>query len=142
MTAVGVCRARGRPCDECPWRLDVPRGAYPVIPRALNEQAAVAQGHVPLGAPLVACHKSPVGRDVICAGWLAVEGHSHLGVRLLVIAGRILATALEPGPGWPALVASVGEMVQRHPATAARGAHAATRSQAGGGRTRGDDRRR
>ena len=99
MTAVSACRARGRPCDECPWRLDVPRGAYPVIAGALHGQAPVAQGHAPLGAPLVACHKSPAGHDVICAGWLAVEGHNHLGVRLLVIAGQILAVALRPGPG-------------------------------------------
>lgn len=69
------------------------------------------------GAPLVACHKSPAGRDVICAGWLSVEGHNHLGVQLLVIAGQILAVALRPGPGWPALVASLAEMVARHPAT-------------------------
>ncbi|HEV7805464.1 MAG TPA: DUF6283 family protein [Solirubrobacteraceae bacterium] len=120
MTAANVCRVRGRPCDECPWRLDVPAGTFPVIAGALDEQAPVAQGHVPLGAPLIACHKSPVGRDVICAGWLGVEGHNHLGVRLLVIAGRILATALEPGPGWPALVSSVREMVERHPARGGR----------------------
>ncbi len=112
--------ARQRPCDQCPWRRDVARGAFPVIPGAYAEQAPTHQGHVGLDAPLVACHKTPVARSKACAGWLAVEGHNHLGVRLAIAEGRLPGEALSAGDGWPELVANAAEMVERHPPVPAR----------------------
>lgn len=49
------------------------------------------------------CHKAPEGRDRACAGWLAVEGGSHVLVRLAVLSGRLDPAALSPGPDWPEL---------------------------------------
>ena len=55
-------------------------------------------------------HKTAEGKDLACAGWLAVEGVDHLGVRLAVITGALPGEALHPGPGWPALFDSFEEM--------------------------------
>jgi hypothetical protein len=50
------------------------------------------------------------GREQACAGWLAVAGYGHLGVRLAVAMGRLPAGALEPGEDWPGLYASYDEL--------------------------------
>ncbi|WP_241031712.1 hypothetical protein [Rhodococcus koreensis] len=36
---------------------------------------------VEVGGAMFACHKSPEGAEEACAGWLAVAGVEHLGVR-------------------------------------------------------------
>ena len=61
---------------------------------------------------MFACHKSAEGKEIACAGWLAIEGHDHLGVRLAVVSGRIPGEALEPKPAWPGLFGGYDEMVQ------------------------------
>lgn len=68
------------------------------------------EAHPGLYAPLFACHKSAEGREIACAGWLAVEGRNHVGVRLLVAVGRIAAWQLSPVAGWPELFGSFEEM--------------------------------
>ncbi len=59
---------------------------------------------------MFACHKSPEGREEACAGWLAVCGIEHLGVRLAVLTSRLEPEDLRPGKDWPALFASYAEM--------------------------------
>ena len=39
----------------------------------------------------------------LCAGWLAVVGWHHLGIRMKLIAGRLPEQALVAEPDWPAL---------------------------------------
>lgn len=63
-----------------------------------------------MGAPMFACHKSREGRDLACAGWLAVEGHGHVGVRLAVAHGQLRPDALSPGAGWPELYDCYAQM--------------------------------
>lgn len=94
-----------RPCSECPWRLDQPAGRFPACRYdALRDTSAGPRGEsAPLGAPLFACHKTAEGREIACAGWLAVEGHRHVGVRLAVATGRLDPATLEPAPDWPPL---------------------------------------
>ncbi len=53
---------------------------------------------------------TPEGEERACAGWLAVVGREHLGVRLAVITGRLPAEALDPGPGWPELFSDYRQM--------------------------------
>lgn len=93
-----------RPCTECPWRLDQPTGRFPA---ARYEQLRATSGgpgrEVSLGGPIFACHKTVEGRDLACAGWLAVCGAQHLGIRWAVATGRLPAGALEPGDRWPPL---------------------------------------
>lgn len=96
-----------RPCRDCPWRLDSPPGQFPLerfeALRSTSDQSG-------LQAPMFACHQSAEGRDVACAGWLATEGHNHLGVRLAVALGRLNPVALRPRAGWPRLFSSYATM--------------------------------
>jgi hypothetical protein len=65
---------------------------------------------VSIGAPMFACHKSPEGREEACAGWLAVCGIEHLGVRMAVLAGRLDPEHLRPAEDWPELYDSYDQM--------------------------------
>ncbi|WP_374106484.1 DUF6283 family protein [Janthinobacterium sp. NKUCC06_STL] len=56
-----------------------------------------------LGASMFAYHQSKAGADLACGGWLATVGHRHPGVRLAVAMGRLNASLLRPGEGWPEL---------------------------------------
>lgn len=62
--------------------------------------------------PMFACHKTVEGREQICAGWLAVAGWEHLRVRVMVLEGKVLGTALQPGPDWPELFDTYEEMAE------------------------------
>lgn len=63
-----------------------------------------------LCAPIFACHATPEGGERACAGWLAVAGRDHLGMRLAVASGRLDPTALAPPEEWD-LYDSYEEMV-------------------------------
>lgn len=102
---------RRYPCAECPFRRDTMPGQFPACRyEALQATAGKPGAEVPIGAPLFACHKSPEGREEACAGWLAVCGVEHLGVRIAVLAGRIEPENLRPPGGWPELYESYDEM--------------------------------
>ena len=99
------------PCNECPWRRDTPPGKFPEHRyEALRNTAGTPGRERPLGSPMFACHKSPEGREAACAGWLAVSGIEHIGIRLAIVTGRIPASVLQPGDGWPELFDSYDEM--------------------------------
>lgn len=102
---------RRRPCAECPWRRDVAPGQFS---QARFESLTATSGspgqEAPIGAPMFACHKSPVGSEEACAGWLAVAGHQHLGVRFAVVEGRLDPDSLSAPEGWPPLFDSFEEM--------------------------------
>jgi hypothetical protein len=55
---------------------------------------------------MFACHKTAEAKEIACAGWLAVAGWEHLGVRLAVITARLPRDALNPGDDWPDLFGS------------------------------------
>lgn len=107
-------RAAKAPCSECPWRLDQPVGRFAAERyEALRSTSAGPRGEsAPLGAPLFACHKTAEGREIACAGWLAVEGCGHVRVRLAVAQGDLCQTVLEPGEGWPPLYGSFDELAR------------------------------
>jgi hypothetical protein len=113
-------RHAARPCSECPWRRDQPVGRFPACRYdALRDTAArPGGGSAPLGAPMFACHKTAEGREIACAGWLAVEGARHVGIRLAVVSGRLDVEALTPThEGWPDLYRSYGDLAQANGAT-------------------------
>ena len=104
-----------RPCANCPWRRDSPAGEFPAERYDALRTTAGAPGHeAALDAPIFACHKSEPGRDRACAGWLAVAGIDHLGVRLAVVLGRLPAEVLRPGGDWPELFDSYGAIAARN----------------------------
>ena len=101
----------GKPCGECPYRRDQPPGRFPPERfEALRATRGLPGREAGLTAPIFACHKSVEGRDIACAGWLAVDGAQHLGMRLAVAMGRLSASALGPQDGWPELYSSYEEM--------------------------------
>jgi Family of unknown function (DUF6283) len=107
-----------RPCggeQPCPWRRDAPPGQFPPERyEALRATSRRPDGHgaadAPLGSPMFACHSTREGADRACAGWLAVEGWGHLGVRVAVLTGALPQCALVPGPDWPPLYGSYDEL--------------------------------
>lgn len=107
---------RSYPCHECPWRRDVEPGQFPAsryeqLRNTCEQQGEQAGFH----NPMFGCHKGTPGdqeSDLACAGWLAVEGAGHLGVRLAIVRHELPAEALSPGPGWPELFGSYKEMAR------------------------------
>jgi hypothetical protein len=107
-----------RPCggpQPCPWRRDAPPGQFPPERwQALRATSRRPDGHgsadAPLGFPMFACHATHEGADRVCAGWLAVEGWGHLGIRLAVLTGALPESALAPGVDWPPLHGSYEEL--------------------------------
>ena len=77
--------AMSRPCPECPWRTDVPVGRFPPE-RYATLKSTCEQG---LDNAVFACHKSNLGEERACAGFLLVEGQNNLRVRLAMIGGRL-----------------------------------------------------
>lgn len=71
-----------------------------------------------LTTPRFACHQSRDGEEFDCAGWLAVYGHRHVGVRFAVMTGRLPMEALEPDADWPELHASFSEVIEKLRVTA------------------------
>lgn len=59
---------------------------------------------------MFACHKTAEGKEQACAGWLAVAGVEHIGIRLAIAQGRLDPAVLSPGDGWPELFGSFEEM--------------------------------
>lgn len=102
---------RRYPCAECPFRRDTRPGMFPACRyEALRETVGRAGAEAPIGAPMFACHKSPEGHEEACAGWLAVAGVEHLGVRMAVLTGRLEPEDLRPKPGWPELFTTYDEV--------------------------------
>lgn len=103
-----------KPCDECPWRKDQPAGRFPPERyEALRPTSQTrASGTAPYGAPMFACHKTAEGKEIACAGWLAVEGAGHLTVRVAVVQGALDQDALSIGEDWPELHESFAELAR------------------------------
>lgn len=105
---------RRYPCRECPFRRDVEPGQFTAERfTALADTVGRPGAEAHLGAPMFACHKTPEGKEQACAGWLAVCGSEHIGVRVAVAWGELPAESLAPGDGWPELFTTYDEMAER-----------------------------
>ncbi|MDW9600164.1 hypothetical protein GOA86_17560 [Sinorhizobium meliloti] len=74
---------RREPCEECPWRSDVPTGVFPA--EAFRHSASTAYDMAP---NTFACHMSGRDKPATCAGFLISGATHNLGIRLAIIAGR------------------------------------------------------
>ncbi|MGW5688825.1 DUF6283 family protein [Nonomuraea sp. NPDC003754] len=87
-------------------------------------------------APRMACHKDQPDTAHpfrLCAGWLAVVGPEHIGVRMSLLHGRLPGGAVDPDRcHWPPLHASLPELLARRDAQLA--ASPARRDTGGGTR--------
>jgi hypothetical protein len=66
-----------KPCDECPWRRDVPTGKFK--PQRFRDLAETAYD---MAGKIFACHKSPEGREFVCAGYLLQASAHNLTLRM------------------------------------------------------------
>jgi hypothetical protein len=111
-----ACR---KPCPSCPWRRDQDATAIPGFKLDLAEDlagtCASTQGgvSVELGKPMFACHQSRPDEEIVCAGWLAVEGADHVGARMNVALEEWSPDALRPGEDWPELHGSFAEVIEK-----------------------------
>ena len=102
---------RRYPCAECPRRRDAEPGQFPACRYdELRATAGKPGAEASPGAPMFACHKTAEGREQACAGWLAVTGYEHFGIRLAVLRGELPGSVLSPGEGWPDLYDDYDEM--------------------------------
>lgn len=111
------CSRVRKPCPSCPWRVDQTAEDIPNFSLELAENLE-RTCHQDFGAPIFACHQSREGEEFACAGWLAVYGYDSIAVRMMVIAGRIPAEALQPGEDWPELEPSFEDVIEKLRATA------------------------
>lgn len=107
-----------KPCESCPWRQDATASDIPNFDVGLAERLAATcpdeRGFGPdYGAPWFACHQSRDGREIPCAGWLAVAGRTHPAVRLAVRQGRVNPQALDAGEDWPALHQNYQDVLEK-----------------------------
>lgn len=78
-----------RPCNNCPWRVDAPRGYWD--PQHFVDIWQHCQDD---GPNFMLCHKAltlpePAQKDVPCQGWIRVMGFGAIGVRLLALREQI-----------------------------------------------------
>lgn len=82
-------------CAKCPWKRDVdPRTIPNGYSRALHKRLSctIAEpGSLRSATSMMACHESPIGREVVCVGWLVHQlgPGNNIGLRLSVLSGKI-----------------------------------------------------
>lgn len=98
MTAKTTVKLR-RPCENCPWRVDAPRGYWD--PQHFVDVWRNCQDD---GLHTMLCHKSTVlpekdRGDIPCQGWIRVMGFDAIGVRILVRHGQATFEEVEDQKG-------------------------------------------
>lgn len=93
-------------CNKCPWKVstnphEIPNGYS--VDKHRELESTVASGPSSLWCPelrIMACHDSPVGREVPCVGWLVNQmgPGNNLGLRLAVLSGQIDGDVEIDGP--------------------------------------------
>lgn len=90
-----------RPCSNCPWRVDAPRGYWD--PQHFVDIWQQCQDD---GTHVMLCHKSNALPEedrskVPCQGWIRVLGRDAIGVRLLLMRGTAAIEEVEDLEGPP-----------------------------------------
>lgn len=100
-----------RPCSNCPWRVDAPRGYWD--PQHFVDIWRNCQDD---GMNVMLCHKSsalPKAQrgDIPCQGWIRVMGFDAIGVRLLAMSGKVTCEEVNDRGG-PKLFGSFATMMR------------------------------
>lgn len=66
-----------QPCAECPWRLDAKPGKF--SKQRFIDLAGTAYDLAPT---IFACHMSPEGGEVACAGFIISQGAHNMALRM------------------------------------------------------------
>ena len=79
--------AKEGPCNDCPWRKDAPKEHW--HPEHFEDIARTCRGD---GMATMLCHKSAAEgctTNMVCAGWVASQGPESIGVRILIMEGKV-----------------------------------------------------
>jgi hypothetical protein len=100
-----------RPCDNCPWRVDAPRGYWD--PQHFVDIWRNCQDD---GTNVMLCHKSNAlsedrRSEIPCQGWIRVMGFDAIGVRILVMRGQATLEEVDDKDG-PALFPTFAAMMR------------------------------
>lgn len=87
--------ARKTPCEQCPWRTDVPTGVFPAL--AYVESAPTAYD---MADETFSCHMAGAEHPATCAGFLLRHSYHNLSVRLALIGMRLDLSKITDG-GFP-----------------------------------------
>lgn len=100
------------PCNGCPWRTDT---AMSIDVEEAEKVCGSPERPLMPGDAMMPCHKKyPDADQYLCAGWLALFGWHHIGVRLMIGSGVIPPEALEVNPDWPPLHPDVQSIKEAH----------------------------
>lgn len=83
---------RREPCEQCPWRKDLPTGVFPA--EAYRQSASTAYDQA---FNTFACHMSGSKNPATCAGFLLQNADNNVGVRLMAMDGRIKGPITDGG---------------------------------------------
>lgn len=86
---------RKSPCEQCPWREDVPTGVFPA--EAFRESAHTAYD---MSLSTFACHMAGPSTPATCAGFLLRHSENNLQIRMSRMLGRFDDNGLNDG-GFP-----------------------------------------
>jgi uncharacterized protein DUF6283 len=92
-------------CAKCPWKVDanphdIPNGYCETKHRGLKSTIA-RPGELRFGGiTAMACHDTPVGKELACVGWLVNQlgPGNNIALRLAVISKRIDGNVQTVGP--------------------------------------------
>jgi hypothetical protein len=73
---------RREPCEQCPWRSDLPTGVFP--PDAFKRSASTSYDQA---MSKFACHMSGSEKPATCAGFLLRGADNNIGVRMAAMTG-------------------------------------------------------
>lgn len=106
-------RFASKPCSECPFRKDAPKGMFTKARfEALRQTIGNDDEMCDPYAPVFACHKSAEEKSIGCAGWLAKFGQFHLRIRLMLGMGDLDFNVWETPEDWPELYDDYDDVVR------------------------------
>ena len=77
------------PCKTCPWRTNQTAAEIPGYSHSKACNLMNTVGDTDAMRPIMASHRSLVGRERVCNGYLAMEGERNVNVRILAAQGRM-----------------------------------------------------
>lgn len=79
------------PCPTCPWRKSSTVGGADIPGFSLEMMRGLANtvGDGDDFRPIMACHGSACGAEMICVGYAAIEGYTNLAVRMMALRGEV-----------------------------------------------------
>lgn len=121
LTKTDKVRCGTLPCPTCPWRKSSKVGGEDIagfsIERMRGLRNTVGDGDD--FRPIMACHHSSVGADAPCVGYVAVEGHSNISVRVLTSRGVVNQRGIDEACAGIELWGSFAAMLAAYEAAAA-----------------------